>query len=143
MSRLDRRRFLALAGSVLGLVAVSRRVVLAAPLEAGPRATEASDVDGHPRSVETLVSGGEGVRRIGAAYLAATPEERDASALFDAILAKRPDLARASRPRALRAAFARAVRHDFAVGDVVVLDGWRLARTEARLCALWALEHPV
>ena len=123
-------------------MAVSRRTVLAAPPEADASSTEASDVEGHPRSVETLVSGGEGVRRIGAAYLVATPEESNASVLFDAILAKRPDLARASRPHALRAAFTRAVRHDFAVGDVVVLDGWRLARTEARLCALWVLEHP-
>jgi hypothetical protein len=30
-------------------------------------------------------------------------------------------------------------RHDFAAGDTVIIGGWILARTEARLCALATL----
>jgi hypothetical protein len=34
-----------------------------------------------------------------------------------------------------------AVRGDFAEGRTVLLDGWRLSRTEARLCAAIALRE--
>ena len=34
------------------------------------------------------------------------------------------------------------IRKDFAVGDVVAVDGWLLSRTEADLCALLALAGP-
>jgi hypothetical protein len=30
-------------------------------------------------------------------------------------------------------------RHDFSIGNTVTVDGWLLARTEARLCALATL----
>ena len=33
-----------------------------------------------------------------------------------------------------------AVRRDFATGRIVYVDGWALSRTEARLCALIALD---
>jgi hypothetical protein len=61
-------------------------------------------------------------RAIGAAYLRAHPND----SLTDA-------RAIATQPRAHIAA---RVREDFAAGRVVLLDGWMLSVTEARLCAL-------
>ncbi|MFZ1988260.1 MAG: hypothetical protein WAW96_00680 [Alphaproteobacteria bacterium] len=39
----------------------------------------------------------------------------------------------------LKSSIQRAIAHDFAVDDTVVLDGWVLSQTEARLCALATL----
>lgn len=30
-------------------------------------------------------------------------------------------------------------RADFAAGEVLIVDGWRLSRTESQVCALWSL----
>jgi len=68
-------------------------------------------------------------RAIGERYLRTGP---DAGALRAARLLLRPAANRNQRIRARIAA-------DFAAGDVVILDGWVLAATEARLCALAAL----
>ena len=76
------------------------------------------------------------VRSLGARYRELTPAEHDAGALRDAILGARPLTARlfgARRP------VADLVRDDFAHGRTVVVDGWILARTEARQCALFSL----
>lgn len=40
-----------------------------------------------------------------------------------------------------KAAVSAAIRADFATEEVVALDGWLLARTEARICALIALHR--
>jgi len=41
-----------------------------------------------------------------------------------------------SAARLPRAQLAARVREDFAAGRIVMLDGWMLSATEARLCAL-------
>lgn len=85
--------------------------------------------------------GGEGPRALGRAYLRTTPQERDATALVWLLLPDRAERARfsrmseAERREALRAR----VREDFRAGRVTQVEGWVLARTEARLCALRAL----
>ena len=61
-------------------------------------------------------------RTIGAAYLRAYPRDTLADAR---VIADLP-----------RAQIAARVREDFAAGRVVMLDGWMLSVTEARLCAL-------
>jgi hypothetical protein len=61
-------------------------------------------------------------RAIGAAYLRAYPHDALADARAAARLARTEIAAR--------------VRDDFAAGRVVMLDGWMLSVTEARLCAL-------
>ena len=68
------------------------------------------------------------VRSLGARYRELTPAEHDAGALR---LTAR--LFGARRP------VADLVRDDFAHGRTVVVDGWILARTEARQCALFSL----
>jgi len=71
--------------------------------------------------------------RLGRSYLAARPFEADRAALARALgtvgasaptIASRLDLQR---------------RRDFARGEIVVVEGWVLARSEARACALLAL----
>lgn len=82
-------------------------------------------------------------RAVGRAYLAAHPAEADRERLVRtlvaepatarALLATRPD------PAALGEALAQAIRGDFLARRMVKVDGWLLARTEARLCALACL----
>jgi hypothetical protein len=78
---------------------------------------------------------------IGEAYLAAYPGERDAAHLGNLIAADvdtRP-LLESLAPEQLGAVIGAIVQRDFALGRTVEIDGWLLARTEARLCALTAL----
>jgi len=82
-------------------------------------------------------------RAVGRAYLAAHPAEADLG-LLARRLAAEPATARAlavasADPAALGQALAQAIRTDFLARRMVKLDGWLLARTEARLCALACL----
>jgi hypothetical protein len=79
---------------------------------------------------------------VGRAYLARYPAEADrdrlAARLDQALRCQDCDPARA-RTDQLRAALAGRTRADFAAARVVVVDGWVLSETEARLCGLAAL----
>jgi hypothetical protein len=81
--------------------------------------------------------GPERVREIGKHYRAAVPSENSEAALRAAI----SDSQRQSRPLAWiwPAAIEQRVRDDFAAGRTVVVDGWVLAATEARQCALFSI----
>ncbi|HET8726760.1 MAG TPA: hypothetical protein VFO41_04530 [Alphaproteobacteria bacterium] len=71
-------------------------------------------------------------RAVGHAYLARYAEEVDHRILKAALLGTPlPD-----DPVAIGTFLAERRASDFRAGDVVELDGWPLARTEARLCAL-------
>jgi hypothetical protein len=78
---------------------------------------------------------------VGREYLALAPGEADARDLTALIAARLPGghRALARDTGRLRATVDRCVRADFAAGRVVTVDGWILAATEARLCALAAL----
>lgn len=79
--------------------------------------------------------------RLGEAYLAAHPEEADPGHLTHRTLTALGDV---SPPDAdLRPRLAAACRRDFAEGRTVQLDGWILAETELRACALVALSDRV
>jgi hypothetical protein len=122
---MNRRSFLHVAGvAAVGVVASCTT-----PTEYDERSL------GRP---ELLAALGDGpVRAIGARYRALPAAERDAAALRSAILASRPISARlfgASSP-----SVSELVRDDFTHGRTVVLDGWVLALTEARQCALYSL----
>jgi hypothetical protein len=73
--------------------------------------------------------------RLGAIYLVAHPEERSRALLSHLLIAGDDD----TIPSRLLSAVAR----DWSSNHVVVVDGWLLARTEARLCALLHLEQGV
>jgi hypothetical protein len=73
------------------------------------------------------------LRRLGAIYLAAYPEERS-RALLSHLLIGADDGAIPSR-------LLSAVARNWSGNHVVVVDGWLLARAEARLCAFLHLEE--
>ena len=87
---------------------------------------------------------------VGRRYLQQCPGEADADRLIGVLEMQIgvqaaavpgtavPSLAEAGSGPLLRAA----VRQDFAQGNIVELDGWILARSELRLCALAALLLP-
>jgi len=68
------------------------------------------------------------LRRLGALYLRSHPEERSLDRLSRLLTVDASDRG----PSPLSAALAR----DWANHDVSLVDGWVLARTEARLCAV-------
>ena len=73
-----------------------------------------------------VLSGNAGARAVGAAFLRAFPAQADVTMLTRAV--------------GRRATVLRRIRRDFEKGRVLVLEGWVLSETEARLCALVALE---
>lgn len=77
-------------------------------------------------------------RRIGRRYLASLPSSLDKNA----ILGASPALAKAieASPQVRAALLRRSVAEDFRRGDVAIVDGWVLSASEARLCALAALD---
>jgi hypothetical protein len=85
----------------------------------------------------------ESARVVGRAYLATHPDEADPVQLLAAIEAAggigRSVARQPIDATALARAVAEAVRDDFLDRRTVRVDGWVLARTEARLCALAAL----
>ncbi len=81
-----------------------------------------------------------GAREIGMRYLAFAPYDADRSTLALHLFGGLKALPDSSDDYALlRRQIASKREQDFALGDTVILDGWILARTEARLCAFAAL----
>ena len=89
--------------------------------------------DLHGRGFSARLRDPEAARALGLAYLSEHPGERDPGFLHAATLKGVGAGARALRRLRERC------REDFARGDTVRIDGWVLARTECRLCALVAL----
>ncbi|HEX4930381.1 MAG TPA: hypothetical protein VFV62_06685 [Gaiellaceae bacterium] len=80
--------------------------------------------------------------RIGRAYLSVTPAEADADVLIARIAEAAPGGAAAVESASsdeLRALLLAAARRDYDAGRLVRVDGWLLAASECRLCALAAL----
>jgi hypothetical protein len=75
---------------------------------------------------------------IGKRYLIEHPAIAD-TALISTRLRSRLDVASSAASIDSARALAQRIRTDFASGDVVTVDGWLLARTEAEFCALVAL----
>lgn len=93
-----------------------------------------------------LLAGGDNrdaVVRFGQAYLQAYPDERNRQALsrhLDTVLAARlPGGGQAEGGSG--EALATAVHDDYATGEIVMVSGWILSRTEARAYALVALKE--
>jgi hypothetical protein len=89
---------------------------------------------------------GDGAARVGRAALASGQVERDVRALMTGLATAVPDLSGLLRDGSdddVRAALDAARRHDFATrgSGLMRIDGWIVARTEARACALIALSR--
>ena len=125
---LGRRQMLGLLATIAagGLTAV-----LAAPARDGPRLEIVPDTLTDPGAAE----------RFGRAYLAAYPAEADRETLLghlEAALFPGGTAVR-SGAEAVFTRFDRVVRGEYADGEVIVVAGWLLSRSEARLYALSVL----
>jgi hypothetical protein len=80
----------------------------------------------------------QAAEKVGRRYLAIAPSEANVGSLLEHLgLAASPSDDGDEHRTHTR--FAERRRREFANGDTVVIDGWILARSEARLCALIAL----
>lgn len=86
------------------------------------------------RVLRSLIAHPESAAQLGRAYLAARPDEASASRLTSLILDERATVT-GDEPARVTAH----VGEDFEAGRVVVVNGWILSLTEARLCALCAV----
>jgi hypothetical protein len=128
---IKRRKFLISAISVTLLPWLARSSLATHPLQAS-HATASEEAERHLLS---LFSDLQAPRAVGNRYLALYPAEADRELLRVGVIesAGTPDL------KGLRASLAHRCREDFRNGDTVIVDGWVLARTEARTCALTTL----
>lgn len=78
------------------------------------------------------------LHRVGLLYRAAYPRENSIHVMVNRLLDARSPAAAAAGP-ALAGHLARQIAADFAAGRTVILDGWVLALTEARQCALFSM----
>jgi hypothetical protein len=115
--RFSRRRFLGLAGGAAAITIV-------APHDVAFGRALASDAE--PR---------DPITSLGRAYLSLTPEEQSVDTLFERV----PGLHRNQPVVEQLSGLQAKVTADFARHRTVSIDGWRVARTEARVAALHAL----
>jgi hypothetical protein len=111
-------------------------LIAALALLAGPLAPRRAAAAGPAARLVGIFREPASARAIGRAYLRQAPEEADAARLLALI---HPGDCAALSASELRRAVAARQRADFAAGRTVLLDGWVLSRTEARLCALAAV----
>lgn len=131
------RRTTLIAGGIMAALGLSPAV---------PAASAADDIiRAKAKSLGAVLGSHESALAVGRAYLAAHPDEANLPRLLGAIEAAAgigDDAALPLPPQrhaATAQAVALAVREDFLERRTVKIDGWVLARTEARLCALIAL----
>ena len=87
---------------------------------------------GYPTTLESWLQGHSmgdrrTLTRLGAAYLAAHPEERDRSRLSDLLAGE--------GTAQVRLRLIENIAQDWADHNVCIVEGWVLARSESRLCA--------
>jgi hypothetical protein len=124
---LTRRRLLVGAAALLAAVAAGPSALV--PLIERLAAADAAAL------LRTLIKHREGAIQLGRSYLSAHPSEANRATLVRQLAGP---IAPASAERAAHGVGAR-IREDYAMGHTVVVEGWVLSRTEARLCALVAL----
>lgn len=132
-SGVSRRQVLVLAG-VVGVGGIVTAVALAGRSSALPADLAANLAQ---------LPGSEQLRRIGDAVLATDSVERDVTALCAAVAPSGIDDPVAwctdTAPASITEHVHDASSGDFVSGEVLVVEGWRLSRTEAALAALVAL----
>src|SRR5688572_30200096 len=78
------------------------------------------------------------IRKTGQAYLQKTPAENQESKLIQLLTGNDP-IAGSSDERAIQQYLDEKIKKDFEEGNTVMVNGWVLAVTEARQCALFSL----
>jgi hypothetical protein len=121
------------------LAAAGWALLPAAALARLPRAAATTDARLLAR-LTTFFAAPDSAAALGAAYLRQAPEEAEAASLIARLF---PGVAAATLEHwpdgALRATLARRLAEDFAQSRTVMLQGWILSRSEARLFAAAAL----
>jgi len=92
-------------------------------------------------SISWISTRPEELMRLGELYLELHPEEASTRRLSGLVFPDLGPFAWQIDPETARSSFARQVQRDFETGEIVVIDGWRLSRTEARLGALLLLHE--
>ncbi|UYN93993.1 MAG: hypothetical protein KIT25_18355 [Enhydrobacter sp.] len=119
---------------------IPRRSLVTSLLVCGLLATPASGMAPRRDGLRSLIAHWDAACLIGRRYLAIAPEDRSASALCRALFGgPLPSGGGAAAVSHLRGIVEVRRREDFSRGDTVLIDGWLLARSEARLCALASL----
>jgi len=122
---MKRRHFIQTSASLLAMTAVTR-------LSAGTQAYT------HPELLSFLGDRSY-IHQLGLAYQSRFPEEANVASLTRILQDSINQLPVASAS-GMQDRFNSLVMSDFTRGDTVLLDGWVLARTEARQCALSTLQ---
>lgn len=132
--RIGRRGFIVTA---VGLTATALTARFAFDRESVPDSV-ASDAE---RLVSTF-SSPESAAEVGRAYLETLAPDPSPRVLVERIVAGLPGgytAVRRGDEAQLRTLLAHELKEDFRDGNIVMVDGWILSTTEARLCALAAL----
>lgn len=85
--------------------------------------------------LDSIIADQRAARTIGSLYLGAYPEENDLDRLSGELM----EAAAEGDSRIVRRRIQELRVRDFTREDTVVLNGWVLARVEARVCALFTL----
>ncbi len=130
-----RRRFLVWISTAAAAAAMPGWLVaLSPPVSGVGRVVDRLTID-----LRELVRG-DGPRAVGRAYLREHPGEREAEVLVRLLLPpERRERFERAGPEARHEALRGWVSEDFRAGRIVRVEGWILARTEARLSALSSL----
>lgn len=136
-THVSRRTFLKLTGALSALFLIPK-IMVPDPLKNYAGETL---LGGH---LKKLFKNRESAAAVGEAYLAAFPKEASAGKLIGALETEngwQPLELASTGKRKFNQLVKRSVTDDFRAGKTVLLDGWMLARTEARLCALVSLSR--
>jgi hypothetical protein len=80
----------------------------------------------------------ETLQAIGKAYILSFPDENKPETLVSQLMNDFPATQKATE-NTLREFFNKQIAQDFAAGNLVIISGWVLSRTEARQCALYSI----
>ena len=100
--------------------------------------TLVAEAAARPLSLASLVVDRPAMQRLGRAYLA-TATERCPKAIDNALRMRLDSMGHDGTAEALARAIGKAISDDFAASRTVLVDGWLLAETECRLCAITVL----
>jgi hypothetical protein len=132
----DRSRRVSRRAVVAGIGGAATAAVVAVLVGRQLDEGEGEEAAGSPRANDEP-SDDEAIKRVGEAYRAAYPDEDDVEVLEAAL--PRFDGLSGQQVQDQLSTLRDQVRADFADGNVVLVDGWLLAATEARAAALVSL----
>jgi hypothetical protein len=86
--------------------------------------------------VKEFFSDPDGAREVGLRYLTLYPNENGTESLMKELANGMGKNSNAGNPDLLKNWLARKIKKDFREDNIVIVDGWVLARTEAQACSI-------